>query len=182
MVHHKNPIKVGDIAIIHVNGVSRGRWPLGTVISINQGADGQVRSATVQTIGGTFERGVAKLCVLPAGTRLDEEGRPESPFFKNKVQFRRKKVAVLQGERGKTKTVQKTRTAAAPRPSLKRLRLATLDVSCGSGGLGQLRPNRTRATTTGLIHQAVARATRGRHLATRRMTPDCEVVQRAKFL
>ena len=101
----KNPIKIGDVVIIHENGVSRGRWPLGTVTKINPGVDGQVRSVTVKTIGGVFERGVAKLCVLPAGTRLDEEGRLESPFYKLEVNFRRKKVVVPQGERGKAKSV-----------------------------------------------------------------------------
>ena len=47
---------------------------MGTVISINPGADGQVRSATVETIGGTLEREDDKLCVLPVGTRLDQKG------------------------------------------------------------------------------------------------------------
>ena len=91
--------------MIHVNGVSRGRWPLGTVIKINPGVDGQVRSGTVKTMEGVFERGVAKLCLLPVGTRLDEEGRLESPFYKLEVNFRRKKVVVPQGERGKAKSV-----------------------------------------------------------------------------
>ena len=103
--------------MIHVNGVSRGRWPLGTVIKVNPGVDGQVRSATVKTIGGEFERGVAKLCVLPVGTRLDEEGRLVSPFSSKEVHYRRKKVDVLRGERGKAKSVQQTTDDAETSPA-----------------------------------------------------------------
>ena len=113
----KNPIKLGDIVMIHVNGVSRGRWPLGTVIKINPGVDGQVRSATVKTIGGEFERGVAKLCVLPAGTRLDEEGRLESPFSSKEIHYPRKRVDVSRGERGKAKSVQQTTESAGSSPA-----------------------------------------------------------------
>ena len=112
----ENPIKVGDIVMIHVNGVSRGRWPVGTVIKINPGADGQVRSATVRTIGGDHERGVARLCVLPPGTKLDEEGRLESPFSSQEIRFPRKRVVGPQGERGKAKSVQAASAETLPAP------------------------------------------------------------------
>ena len=52
----------------------------------------------------------------PAGTRLDEEGRLISPSTLE-VHFRRKKVAVLQGERGKAKSVQQTTDEAGAAPA-----------------------------------------------------------------
>ena len=44
-----------------------------------------------------------------------------------------------------------------PRPPLNRLWPATVDVDCGSGGLGQLRPCLTRATSTGHGHREVVK-------------------------
>ncbi|XP_062534718.1 uncharacterized protein LOC134203901 [Armigeres subalbatus] len=59
------PITIGDIVIIVDPKFPRNCWPKGKVIgtSVNQ-KDNQIRSATVRTANGVFERPVAKLAVL----------------------------------------------------------------------------------------------------------------------
>ncbi|XP_055622791.1 uncharacterized protein LOC129766295 [Toxorhynchites rutilus septentrionalis] len=58
------PIATGNIVIIVDPKMPRSCWPRGRVINTNPGRDGQVRSATVQTATGIYERPVAKLAVL----------------------------------------------------------------------------------------------------------------------
>ena len=55
------------------------------------------------------------------------------------------------------------------RPTLRRLWPTTVNVGCGSGGLGQLSQSLTRATNTGLAHLAVAKATLAILLGGRRI-------------
>lgn len=69
------PIAVGDVVIIVDSAFPRNCWPKGRVIAINTSKDGQVRSATVQTITGIYERPVVKLAVLDIagnGSMLDQ--------------------------------------------------------------------------------------------------------------
>ncbi|XP_065095610.1 uncharacterized protein LOC135717448 [Ochlerotatus camptorhynchus] len=61
------PIKINDIVVIVDPKLPRNTWPKGRVIGIKQGSDGQVRSATVQTSGGIYERPTVKLAVLDVG-------------------------------------------------------------------------------------------------------------------
>ncbi|XP_062551031.1 uncharacterized protein LOC134215999 [Armigeres subalbatus] len=58
------PIAVNDIVIVVDPNSPRNTWPKGRVIGIMQGSDGQVRSATVQTASGIYERPTVKLAVL----------------------------------------------------------------------------------------------------------------------
>ncbi|XP_062557552.1 uncharacterized protein LOC134222417 [Armigeres subalbatus] len=58
------PIAVGDIVVIVDSSLPRNCWPKGKVIATQISKDGQVRSATVQTISGIYERPAVKLAVL----------------------------------------------------------------------------------------------------------------------
>ncbi|XP_062704409.1 uncharacterized protein LOC109433030 [Aedes albopictus] len=58
------PIATGDIVVIVDPKLPRNCWPKGRVISTKEGRDSQIRSATVQTISGVYERPVAKLAIL----------------------------------------------------------------------------------------------------------------------
>ncbi|XP_062538488.1 uncharacterized protein LOC134206780 [Armigeres subalbatus] len=58
------PISMGDIVIIVDPSLPRNCWPKGRIISTNVGRDGRIRSATVKTVSGVYERPVTKLAVL----------------------------------------------------------------------------------------------------------------------
>ncbi|XP_065089851.1 uncharacterized protein LOC135711035 [Ochlerotatus camptorhynchus] len=63
------PIHVNDVVVIVDPKAPRNSWPLGRVIATRPGQDGQVRSATVQTDHGIYERPAVKLAVLDVGVR-----------------------------------------------------------------------------------------------------------------
>lgn len=58
------PIKVGDVVIIVDPKLPRNCWPKGRIIETRISKDGEVRSATVRTASGIYERPVVKLAVL----------------------------------------------------------------------------------------------------------------------
>ncbi|XP_055622946.1 uncharacterized protein LOC129766440 [Toxorhynchites rutilus septentrionalis] len=58
------PVKIGDVVIVVDPKLPRNCWPKGRVIATRPGKDGEVRSATVRTSGGVYERPVVKLAVL----------------------------------------------------------------------------------------------------------------------
>lgn len=58
------PICVGDIVIIVDPKLPRNCWPKGKVIQTHVGRDGQIRSATIRTASGVYERPTVKLAVL----------------------------------------------------------------------------------------------------------------------
>lgn len=58
------PVKVGDIVIIVDPKLPRNCWPKGKIIETRLSKDGEVRSATVRTASGIYERPVVKLAVL----------------------------------------------------------------------------------------------------------------------
>lgn len=64
------PIEFNDIVVIVDPELPRNCWPKGRIISVNTSKDGQVRSATVQTKTGIYERPATKLAVLDV--RRDE--------------------------------------------------------------------------------------------------------------
>ncbi|XP_053699015.1 uncharacterized protein LOC128745985 [Sabethes cyaneus] len=73
------PIEVDDIVLIADPKAPRNSWPLGRVIATRPGRDGQVRSATVQTNKGIYERPAVKLAVLDVGVRDQHAfGRPSA--------------------------------------------------------------------------------------------------------
>ncbi|XP_055918341.1 uncharacterized protein LOC129950422 [Eupeodes corollae] len=62
------PLKIGDLVIIVDKDLPRNNYPKGKVISVKASSDGQVRSATIQTIHGVFERPTIKLAKLEIGS------------------------------------------------------------------------------------------------------------------
>ncbi|XP_062538896.1 uncharacterized protein LOC134207186 [Armigeres subalbatus] len=58
------PISVDDVAIIVDPKLPRNCWPKGRIISVRIGKDRQIRSATLQTASGVYERPTAKLAIL----------------------------------------------------------------------------------------------------------------------
>lgn len=70
------PIKVGDLVLV-AEGSKRNSWIRGRITDIQQGPDGRVRRATVQTSSGFLRRPVCKLAVLdvesPGKTALDTQ-------------------------------------------------------------------------------------------------------------
>ncbi|XP_055614748.1 uncharacterized protein LOC129761071 [Toxorhynchites rutilus septentrionalis] len=66
------PIQVGDEVIIVDSNFPRNCWPRGRVIGTKPSNDGQVRSATVQTNSGVYERPAVRLAVLDVSTEKSE--------------------------------------------------------------------------------------------------------------
>ncbi|XP_065083544.1 uncharacterized protein LOC135705687 [Ochlerotatus camptorhynchus] len=58
------PVKIGDVVVIVDPNHPRNCWPKGRVIATRPGRDGEVRSATIRTATGVYERPVVKLAVL----------------------------------------------------------------------------------------------------------------------
>ncbi|XP_055628587.1 uncharacterized protein LOC129770031 [Toxorhynchites rutilus septentrionalis] len=63
------PIQVNDVVVIADPKAPRNSWPMGRIIATRAGQDGQVRSATIQTNQGIYERPAVKLAVLDVGVR-----------------------------------------------------------------------------------------------------------------
>ncbi|XP_065094846.1 uncharacterized protein LOC135715533 [Ochlerotatus camptorhynchus] len=61
---YTKPIAVGDIVVITDSKMPRNCWPKGKVISTKVSQDDQVRSATVRTASGVYDRPATKLAVL----------------------------------------------------------------------------------------------------------------------
>lgn len=61
---HTKPLSIGDIVVIADPRLPRNCWPKGRIILTNKGRDGCIRSATVQTANGVYERPATKLAVL----------------------------------------------------------------------------------------------------------------------
>ena len=82
-------IKPGSLVIIKEDNLPPLQWRLGRVTEIHPGADGHVRTVTVQTSQGIYKRPIVKLCLLPIETiqpadpkkgitaEADTSGRPE---------------------------------------------------------------------------------------------------------
>lgn len=58
------PIAVDDVVIIVDPNLPRNCWPKGRIIATHPGKDGRIRSATVKTVNGVYDRPVSKLAVL----------------------------------------------------------------------------------------------------------------------
>ncbi|XP_062704301.1 uncharacterized protein LOC134286665 [Aedes albopictus] len=73
------PISMNDVVVVVDPGLPRNCWPLGRVIAIKTSKDNQVRTATVQTSSGIYERPATKLAVLDVrrdGSVSQEPGVP----------------------------------------------------------------------------------------------------------
>ncbi|XP_055623054.1 uncharacterized protein LOC129766511 [Toxorhynchites rutilus septentrionalis] len=60
----EKPISVDDIVVIVDPNLPRNSWPRGRVIATHPSKDGRIRSATVKTSTGDYDRPVTKLAVL----------------------------------------------------------------------------------------------------------------------
>jgi len=58
-------IELNTLVLLIEDNVPPLRWPLGRVIAVHPGADGQVRVATVKTQAGCYKRAIRKMCPLP---------------------------------------------------------------------------------------------------------------------
>lgn len=65
------PLVVGDLVLIVDPLFPRNVWVRGRVLETRLAKDGQVRSATILTSRGIFERPVTKLAVLDVASRLE---------------------------------------------------------------------------------------------------------------
>ena len=61
---NKNTVKVGDVVIVHDDNIPRTKWRLAIVTELQQGHDGFVRSARIQTTNGITSRPISKLYPL----------------------------------------------------------------------------------------------------------------------
>ena len=57
-------VRVGDVMLVISPNTTRGNWPLGPVIEVYPGQDGQVRVVKIHVGDGTLTRPVTKLCPL----------------------------------------------------------------------------------------------------------------------
>ena len=69
--------QIGEIVLVHGEG-SRGSWPLGRVLSLIRGADGNPRAAVIALRGRRTRRPVSKLYRLEAATENADQDDPES--------------------------------------------------------------------------------------------------------
>ncbi|XP_062556656.1 uncharacterized protein LOC134221480 [Armigeres subalbatus] len=65
------PIEENDIVLIVDPALPRNCWPKGRVIGVNRGKDNRVRSATIQTVTGIYERPATKIAVLDVRSGKD---------------------------------------------------------------------------------------------------------------
>ena len=68
----KNPVKVGHMALLHVDNAPPLHWPLGIITDIFPGNDGITRVARIRCSGSTFDRPVNKLAILPTADNNDD--------------------------------------------------------------------------------------------------------------
>ncbi|XP_024226534.1 uncharacterized protein LOC112213679 [Bombus impatiens] len=69
-------IQEGTIVILREDNMPSMHWPLGRVIKVHPGADGVIRTATIQTAEGVLDRAVKRLVPLPIQPDLE---KPEQP-------------------------------------------------------------------------------------------------------
>ncbi|XP_034935131.1 uncharacterized protein [Chelonus insularis] len=64
--HTSNPkVDKNDMVLLIEDNTSPLHWPLGRVVEIHPGKDGEVRVVTVRTHTGLYKRAVCKICPLP---------------------------------------------------------------------------------------------------------------------
>lgn len=68
--------KVGDIVLVGADNKKRWEWPLGRIVKLNPGKDGEFRSAVVKTSGGILSRPLQRLYPLEVSSEV-EMPKPE---------------------------------------------------------------------------------------------------------
>lgn len=64
-------LQVGQLVLIKSENLAPTYWPIGRVTATKAGDDGSVRSATIKVFGGSLDRPVQKLCILPVDDAID---------------------------------------------------------------------------------------------------------------
>lgn len=64
-------IRIGQLVLLQNENLPPTYWSMGRVVEVAKGSDGCVRSATVKVNGGTLERTIRKMCLLPVDDILD---------------------------------------------------------------------------------------------------------------
>ncbi|XP_055622293.1 uncharacterized protein LOC129765881 [Toxorhynchites rutilus septentrionalis] len=80
------PIKVGDI-VVFADEEKKGKWHKGKVIRTTTNMDGQVRSATVETIKGEITRPAVKLAVLDVSKNNEIESSKDTTISSPPLNF-----------------------------------------------------------------------------------------------
>ena len=62
--HEQRSLGIDDIVIVVSPDTPRGQWPLGRIINVYPGIDGDIRSATVLVRGKKIDIPITKLCPL----------------------------------------------------------------------------------------------------------------------
>ncbi|CAM1154286.1 Uncharacterised protein r2_g3682 [Pycnogonum litorale] len=57
-------LKEGDLVLIVYEKTTRGKWPLGRIVTVFEGSDKLVRSALVKTSKSQIVRPIHKLCKI----------------------------------------------------------------------------------------------------------------------
>ena len=65
-------LSVGNLVLITDERYPPTKWPLGRILEVHPGSDGQIRVATVKTALSTFKRPIVKLCLLPIESSKSE--------------------------------------------------------------------------------------------------------------
>lgn len=66
-------IKEGDLVVMKADNMPPSQWQRGRIIEIFPGQDGAVRSVTVKTASGEYQRPITRLCVLPVNQQMMDE-------------------------------------------------------------------------------------------------------------
>ena len=58
------PLKIGDIVLVDLDSSHRNLWPMGKIVELFLGSDGQVRSCRIEVKGALYERTLNKVVPL----------------------------------------------------------------------------------------------------------------------
>ncbi|KAI5756156.1 hypothetical protein M8J77_022611 [Diaphorina citri] len=74
----KHDLKLGDLVLVGDDHSKRIQWPLGRVVHLVPGKDGEIRVAHVHTANGTIVRPVQRLYLLQSDPSYEAENEPDS--------------------------------------------------------------------------------------------------------
>lgn len=105
--HPTTPLKKDDLVVIMDPALPRNSWPRGRIIEATPAADGQVRTARVQTSTGTYLRPATKLAViLPAPTPSDPALTPARSAAPKRTGAQATQKAGRRGPHKRTRSTQ----------------------------------------------------------------------------
>ncbi|XP_044574037.1 uncharacterized protein LOC123258235 [Drosophila ananassae] len=65
-------VKIGDLVIIKEDNIAPLNWPLGRIVAVHPGKDGEIRVAEIRTTFGNITRAIHRLAVLPINDKKEE--------------------------------------------------------------------------------------------------------------